>query len=117
MPEDFNLQAREARLARNQALFRSINERVEELAETHGLTKAIGFVCECANPDCASGLIELDLNEYEEVRRDPRHFPVLADHVFPEVEDVVSDHGRYVVVEKIGVAGELVAAADPRAAG
>jgi hypothetical protein len=52
------------RLARNQALFREVNERIETIA---GDSETVEFVCECSNPDCIS-TIELKMGEYERVR-------------------------------------------------
>jgi hypothetical protein len=106
-------ESRQVRLAKNQALFRAVNERVEALTNELGTTGEHTFVCECANPACGSR-IELALGEYEAIRRNPTHFVVLPDHVFPDVEVIVDDRARYVVVEKIGAAGEVAAAADER---
>jgi hypothetical protein len=110
MPDD-SLEARQVRLANNQALFRAINEEVENIAEAQTAPDPISFLCECARPDCASP-IDLARAEYEAIRRHPTHFFVLNDHVFPEVENIVDDRGRYVVVEKFGAAEPIVAPAD-----
>jgi hypothetical protein len=112
MPND-SLEARQIRLAKNQALFRAVNEEVENIAEIQTDPGPISFVCECAMPDCGSA-IELAHGEYEAIRRNPTHFFVLTDHVFPEVENIIDDRGRYVVVEKFGAGGRLVAAVDDR---
>ena len=112
MPDD-SLEARQLRLAKNQALFRAVNEEVENIAEDQTATGQISFICECAKPDCGTP-VELALGEYEAIRSNSTHFFVLPDHVFPEVENIVDDRGRYLVVEKLGVAGRLVAAADDR---
>jgi hypothetical protein len=50
--------------------------------------------------------------QYEQVRKEPRHFAVLPGHVLPDVETVVAEHKTYVVVEKIGEAGELAEEAE-----
>jgi hypothetical protein len=44
------------RLARNQRVFREINERIEQIAGPEGL---IEFVCECSTPEC---LAHIELN-------------------------------------------------------
>jgi hypothetical protein len=106
---DDSLEARQVRLAKNQALFRAVNEEVENIAENQTDPGPISFVCECATPDCGSP-IELAHGEYEAIRRDPKHFFVLAGHVFPEVENIIDDRGRYVVVEKFGAGGRVAAA-------
>jgi hypothetical protein len=112
MPHD-SLEARQVRLGKNQALFRTVNEQVEKIATEQTTADPIGFICECATPNCGSH-IELAHGEYEAIRRNPTHFFVLPDHVFPEVEKIVDDRGRYVIVEKFGAGGRLAAAVDVR---
>jgi hypothetical protein len=98
------------KLARNQALWREINERVKAIAETSG---AVEFLCECADLECTKSL-KMSLAEYEHIRSYSVRFPVAHGHVFPEVEDVVEEHGDYDVVEKRDKAAEIVAKLDPR---
>jgi hypothetical protein len=110
MPDDSSLDARQIRLASNQALFRSVNDQVEELAlQNHAIAGPISFVCECANPECAD-TIQLTHHEYEAIRQDPTRFLVLPGHVFPEVETVVDDRDHYAVVEKFGTGGAVAEA-------
>jgi len=92
-----------SKAARNQALFREVNERIKNLDYTNPHTE---FVCECADPDC-SETVGIHLDEYEEVRRVPTHFVVAAGmgHVFPNVELISERHPGYWVVEKFGEAG------------
>jgi hypothetical protein len=85
-----SLEARQLRLGKNQVLFRSVNEQVEKISEESNTAGPTGFICECAIPGCGSH-VELALGEYEAIRRNPAHFFVLPDHVFPEVEIVVED--------------------------
>lgn len=89
----------EERAARNEALFREVNEQVERLAGRWDPAGSAGFVCECGNADCAEH-VEVPLEEYERVRRDPRRFVVLPDHVMPELEHVVERASHYAIVEK-----------------
>ena len=98
------------RLARNQALFRSVNERIGELADDDGTTE---FVCECSNPDCLE-LIELTDADYEQVRSNSTWFLIKPDHDIPQIEGVISRDEGYVVVEKV-IAREALKEADPRA--
>jgi hypothetical protein len=97
---------REIRAARNQALFRAVNERARELNEAFAsLTGSSATACECADTTCIETL-EIAPAEYAEVRANPRHFAVLPDHIYPEVEQVVRTSEQYVVVEKLAAAGE-----------
>jgi 5-bromo-4-chloroindolyl phosphate hydrolysis protein len=102
------------RAARNQSIFREVNERLEELAERfQSVAKTAPFSCECADLDCTA-MIDLTLNEYESVRKDPNRFVVLPAHVYPEFERVVSENERYVLVAKFDEGGELAEELDPR---
>lgn len=106
---------RAARAARNQTLFREVNERLEGLAETfQHLTETSSFACECADLGCIA-MMDLRLSEYEAVRGHPNRFAVLPGHVDPAVEDVVVEHRRYVVVSKLGVGAEIAEQTYPRA--
>jgi hypothetical protein len=104
-----DLQVRRERAAKNQSLFREVNERIEDLARGAVLTE---FVCECAFPECA-GTIRIDVDEYEELRGYPTHFAVIHGHVIEDVERVVAEHDAYTVVEKLGVGASVAAALDP----
>jgi hypothetical protein len=105
--------AREHRLAENEALFREVNERVETLAHQLGPNHLYEFLCECANADCTFR-ITLPLTVYERVRADARQFIVLPLHYTPEVEDLVAKEDAYWIVRKTGEAAEYVERLDPR---
>jgi hypothetical protein len=101
---------RAAKAARNQSLWREINERVRLVAEGAG---NVEFVCECASLECTE-IITLSVAEYEHVRGSPKRFPIALGHDFPAFEDVVAADDRYAVVEKRGKAGKEAARMDPR---
>lgn len=104
---------RAERLARNEALFREVNERLEELGRRTGTADGgLDFVCECADESCTER-ITLTLPEYEAVRADPRQFAVLPGHEV-SVEHVVADRGGYRIVAKDGAAAALAEDTDPR---
>jgi hypothetical protein len=100
------------RAARNQSLFRSLNEKVNEINEGFQVVlEDADYVCECAKDDCLER-VRLTADEYTAIRRVPTHFFVKRDHVFPEVERIVDERDGFVVVEKFGEAGaEAVALA------
>jgi hypothetical protein len=107
-------EAREQRLAHNEVIFRTINENIIGLATTLGRDVPYEFICECATSGCFERL-QLTVDEYEQVRQDGAHFLLAPGHEDIEVEQVVTTHGDYVVVEKDGVAGLVAHAEDPRA--
>lgn len=104
--------ASEERLARNEALFREFNERVEDLADSVEAER-IRFVCECGDLDCLER-VELARAPYEEVRSDPRRFVVAPGHENPQVERVVAGGEGYLVVEKLAAAAQVAIEHDPR---
>ncbi|MBA2333235.1 MAG: hypothetical protein H0V94_10655 [Actinobacteria bacterium] len=105
------MDAREQRMAENEALFREVNERVQD-AVTHG-DATYDYFCECANVDCTFR-VTLVPADYEAVRADSKQFVVLPGHYTPEVEQLVADHGTYWLVRKDGEAGEMVEKLDQR---
>ena len=105
---------RDRRMAQNEALFREVNERVEDIAVELGDEEGgYEYFCECANKDCTFRVV-LSVDEYESVRNDPKQFVVLPDHFTPEIEQVVLRTDEYWVVRKSGEAGEYVEQLDPR---
>ena len=107
--------AREDRIARNEALFRSVNERVRELATSMSSSEpeTVAFVCECGDSDCAA-TVELTIAEYEAVRADPTHFFVVSGHETPHVEQVIERRERYHVVRKHEGESGIAIRTDPR---
>ena len=105
---------RQIRLAKNEALFREVNERIEQIAEQWGSgDDPFNFVCECSHADCAAQ-IELSRTAYEHVRAHPARFVVASGHEVLEVDKVTDTLGRYVIVEKVGAAEVVALATDPR---
>jgi len=101
---------REERAARNEALFREVNERVATLAG--GGAIEVGFVCECSDGACVERL-HLARDEYHAVRENPRAFIVVPGHE-GDFELVLERHATYLVVEKQGDAGRISEQHDPR---
>jgi hypothetical protein len=104
---------REERLARNEAFFRELNERLE--AVTPDSAEELVVVCECADEDCVQRL-KLREGEYEAIRAHDTHFVVAVGHVDMSIEDVVRRTDRFEVVAKRGVAGDIAGDLDPRSA-
>lgn len=107
------MSAESARLGQNEALFRSINERIEAGTWPATPSDVVAFRCECAALGC-NLLVELPLAEYESVRANPRQFILEPGHELPEIEQVIRRTDAYVVVQKLGDAGKVADTTDPR---
>jgi hypothetical protein len=102
------------RIARTEALFRDVNERIAESAGRFEAEDAT-FVCECADRDCTER-VDAPLAEYEQVRAKPTHFLLAHGHEDAQVERVVARRPGFAVVEKVGdVVATIVRRLDPRA--
>ena len=106
-----------ARIAANEALFRAVNEKIDDLNSVFAtVTETFMIVCECGDSGCGDQ-IEVDARTYEGVRADPTLFMIVPGHEVVEVESIVDRHENFDVVRKRpGTPGEAVAVAtDPRA--
>jgi hypothetical protein len=101
------------RVARNEAIFREINEGIRRGRWPGEEDSISSFRCECASLGCTQ-MLALTFREYEHVREHPRRFLVMPGHERLDVELVVETRPTYLVVEKIGEAGEQAADDDPR---
>lgn len=102
------------RAARNEALFRRVNERLEEVNKAfEDLLGEADFFCECAAVECMEK-IRMSIAEYEELREVSTHFAVKPGHEDSTVERVVDERTGYVVVEKVGRAADRAEELDPR---
>jgi hypothetical protein len=100
----------EARLARNEVLFRAINDRIRELVTRFDLAadETVAFVCECADETCVERVM-LTVEQYDDVRAIPARFVIVRGHEATSlVERVVFRSAEFVVVRKIGLAGDIV---------
>jgi hypothetical protein len=100
-------EAWEIRAARNQALFRAVNEEFRNARRASNPSR-LTIACECADVDCVE-TIDVDVGRYAEIRRNATHFLVLPGHVYSEVEHVIAEDAHFVVVEKFGEAAQIVA--------
>lgn len=111
--EGVEVPKRDLRLAQNEILFRSVNERLAAGDGSGPSPSVLELVCECSDSECLK-VLRIEAAEYEWIRQNPRHFAVLPGHEAPAVEDVVERHEQFVVVEKHVETHEQVEAADPR---
>jgi len=100
----------------NEAVFRDVNERIQDVATAFGLTsEPLDLICECGDASCVER-ISIGRDEYEHLRSDPHLFAVAAGHVSPDVEQVVERKPGYEVVSKNeGTPAEIAENTDPRA--
>jgi hypothetical protein len=103
---------RQERSAKNEALFREVNERIQEVSERLQVMPdddRLEFRCECGRPAC-DDFVSLSPTEYEHVRREDDRFVIVPGHEDPEIERVVERTERYLVVDKLPQAEPLVGA-------
>jgi hypothetical protein len=106
------VESREARLGKNEALFREVNERIREITT---YDSDVEFLCECSDENCTDS-VRMTLGEYEGLRADPTHFAVVPGHEVEDIETVIISNDRFAVVEKrAGEATKVALETDPRA--
>jgi hypothetical protein len=107
---------RARRIGRNEAVFRLVNEQIDQLNDRFHSVAAdvLQLVCECGSLECVEQLT-VPLRAYEDARADPTLFIIKPGHEIPDVEDVVGRADEYFVVRKHpGDPAELAAELDPR---
>jgi hypothetical protein len=105
---------REERLALNESLFRETNERLAETSAEWGFaTGGLDLICECSDVDCTER-IDVGPREYERARSEPTLFLLEPGHERADVEEVLEENERFVLVRKRGEAGDVAAESDPR---
>ena len=102
--------------AKNESAFRRANEKLEERAAEFGrANERTPYLCECEDERCTQ-VVLLTHAEYEEVRAEPKRFLMVSGH--QEVDDlVVKQEAGFVVIDKRGDEGALVARQVPRSPG
>ena len=91
--------------ARNEEVFREVNERIDEGAERHHVEGPLPFHCECCDASCVEKL-PISAREYKRVVEQRFWFVALPGHETTAVERVVERHPEYFVVEEVGQARE-----------
>jgi hypothetical protein len=106
------------RQARNETLFREVNERIAELgtsAQAWSPDGTVEFMCECGVEGGCGQRVRMPLPEYDKVRQQDDRFVVRPGHETPELERAVDWTDDYVIVDKVGMA-EWIVKDDPRGA-
>jgi hypothetical protein len=95
------------RAARNEEVFRGVNERIEQGAEQHQVSDSLPFHCECGASACLE-TIEIPPARYAAIVRERYRFVVIPGHEEPRIERIVETEADFLVVEKIGEAREQI---------
>ena len=112
------LDKRFARQARNESLFREVNERIAQLgerAEAWSPDGTVEFLCECGEAGGCGQRVRVPLPIYDRVRQQDDRFVVRPGHETPEIERAVEWTDDYVIVDKVSEAEPYVED-DPRGA-
>jgi hypothetical protein len=88
-----------ARIGMNEALFREVNERIDQLQGDLAGVETFRIVCECGTAGCTERF-PITSEEYAALRAEATHFAVLAGHERPDIERVVATRDGYLIVEK-----------------
>lgn len=97
------MEERLERQARNEGVMRSVNERIAALDKSAtdwaDPDQQFEFQCECGMNGC-DGRVLMTLVEYERVRTQRDRFTVVPGHEADEIEAIVEQDERYVIVDK-----------------
>jgi hypothetical protein len=110
---DGRIDERERRVIKNEALFREVNERIEDVSDLVPEGSLLEFLCECGEESCLER-IELTHAEYEAVRSVPTQFAIKPGHEHSDFERSVQSFDRYDVIEKLGESEVVARRTDPR---
>jgi len=91
--------------ARNEEVFRDVNERIDAGADRLEVATPLPFHCECADASCVERIF-VTPQDYKGVVDEPFNFMVIPGHENGEIERVVVEHRDFLVVEKVGEARE-----------
>ena len=86
-------------MAENEAACREFNQEIEELSHGDPPSNRLAIVCECALGTCDQA-IDITIAEYQLVRNDPLQFAIVPDHLIGDIERIVYENDRFVVVVK-----------------
>jgi hypothetical protein len=104
------MESRGGRVARNEALFREVNERINEVGKD---AERLLLLCECGDLGCRE-VVEMTPAEYEAVRAEGERFFVVPGHEDLAVDRVIDQTAGFLVVKKVGEGGDVARDLDPR---
>jgi len=101
---------RAARAARNELLFRAVNEQIIQITERfHAQLSDLDIVCECTDQTCV-GTLRVAAEEFGRIERGDGTFLIIPGHEDAGVEEILERNGGYFVVRKRGLAAEALRA-------
>lgn len=106
------------RQARNEALYREVNESIAGVGERRRQTLPDGrieILCECGEKGGCGERVLVPFAAYERVRAQDDRFLVKPGHETPDLEYAVEWTDDYVIVDKVAAA-EWIVEDDPRGA-
>ena len=101
------------RAARNEEVFRGVNERIAGGGTLHGVASPMPFHCECDRERCFESVRILP-REYRAIAEERYRFVIVPGHEDPRIERVVEVRDGYSVVEKIGEARDALDRGHPQ---
>ena len=105
------------KIAENNNRFREANENIAAAVEQQHIAadQPMPFLCECSDTACFD-LLPLLPRDYARVRSNPRWFLHAPGHEpqIPGAVRLLETHEQYLLVEKIGHAGEVAADLEER---
>jgi hypothetical protein len=98
------MEERLERQAANEALTRSVNQRLASIDEHATVWAEPGhlfqFVCECGAGKGCTARVEMTLEEYDRVRAEDDRFALVPGHQTAALERIVEQHERFLIVDK-----------------
>jgi len=86
------------RSAVNKRLYREVNARIRDVADTDVAGEPLEFLCECGNPACTETL-ELPLAVFDEVTAEPGRIILAAQHrASLEESEILAQNDGYLIV-------------------
>jgi hypothetical protein len=107
------------RQAKNEVLFRGLNERVHATTDELNAASSLDppdrseYLCECAEIACMER-VSLSRAEYENARSNPIWFFIVPGHDVVAIETVIETNDRFALVEKHPGEISIATATDPR---
>ena len=108
-------EAAAAQAARNDAVFRDANERIESYVDSIDALDGdpLPFLCECADVSCTA-IVRMTPAEYAALREQPARVATVPGHERDESWASLVEQNEREIVEKLGVVADVAAELDNR---